>query len=290
VLWGLGFAAGLAGEARRYLAVSISQGGEFAFVILGIAVTAGALARDPADLAILVVTISMAVTPLLYLALERLSFDAPMETSDEMPDHNEHPVIIAGFGRFGQIIGRMLRAKKIGFTALELDPNQVNFVAKYGNKVYYGDSTRFDVMSAAGAGDAKVLMLAIDDAAHSVKTAELVRERFPNLTVIARAKDRSHAHKLMEQGVKHVIRETFHSGIEAGKLTLESMGFPAKEARHIAEMFREHDERQLNRQFGEAKDEAAVQAAAVAWASELEEIFAADAEADKDQEDENQKS
>ena len=108
-----------------------------------------------------------------------------MEVLDEMPDDNEHPVIIAGFGRFGQIIGRMLRAKRIGFTALELDPNQVNFVAKYGNKVYYGDSTRFDVMSAAGAGDATALLLAIDDAAHSVKTAELVRERFPNLTIIA---------------------------------------------------------------------------------------------------------
>lgn len=290
VLWGLGYFTGLAAEARRYLAISISQGGEFAFVILGIAVTAGALARDPADLAILVVTISMAVTPLLYLAVERVSFGPPMETSDEMPEDNEHPVIIAGFGRFGQIIGRMLRAKQIGFTALELDPNQVNFVAKYGNKVYYGDSTRFDVMSAAGAADAKVLLLAIDDAAHSVKTAELVRERFPNLTVIARAKDRNHAHQLMEQGVEHVIRETFHSGIEAGRLTFESIGFPAKEARHIAEMFREHDERQLNSQFGAANDDAAVQAAAVAWASELEEIFAADAEADKDQPDDTPKS
>jgi len=130
VLWGLGYFAGLAAEARRYLAISISQGGEFAFVILGIVVTAGALARETADLTILVVTISMAVTPLLYLAAERISFERPMEVLDEMPDDNEHPVIIAGFGRFGQIIGRMLRAKRIGFTALELDPNQVNFVAK----------------------------------------------------------------------------------------------------------------------------------------------------------------
>ena len=290
VLWGLGYFAGLAAEARRYLAISISQGGEFAFVILGIAVTAGALAREPADLTILVVTISMVVTPLLYLAAEQISFGRPMEVPDEMPDDNEHPVIIAGFGRFGQIIGRMLRAKRIGFTALELDPNQVNFVAKYGNKVYYGDSTRFDVMSAAGAGDATVLLLAIDDAAHSVKTAELVRERFPNLTIIARAKDRSHAHQLMEQGVTHVIRKTFHSGIEAGKLTFQSIGFPEKEARRIAEMFRDHDERQLTDQFGEAKDEAAVQAAAVAWASELEEIFAADAEEDKESTDDTLKS
>ena len=117
-------------------------------------------------------------------------------------------VIIAGFGRFGQIIGRMLRAKRIGFTALELDPNQINLVAKYGNKIYYGDSTRYDVMLAAGAAEAKVLLLAVDDPDQSVRTAELVKERFPNLTVIARAKDRQHAYRLMEQGVGHVIRET----------------------------------------------------------------------------------
>ncbi|WNJ99207.1 monovalent cation:proton antiporter-2 (CPA2) family protein [Thalassospiraceae bacterium LMO-JJ14] len=287
VLWGLGYANGLNAEARRNLAIAISQGGEFAFVILGLAVGAGALARGHADLAILVVTLSMAVTPLLYLLSGRLlkvpQADVPAE---EMPMELEHPVIIAGFGRFGQIIGRILRAKHIGFTALELDPNQINFVANYGNKIYYGDSTRYDVMYAAGAHKAKVLLLAVDDADQSVKTAELVRRRFPNLTVIARAKDRQHAYRLMEQGVDHVIRETFHSGIEAGRLTLQSIGFASKDARHIAEMFRDHDERRLKNQFGNHTDEKAFAEAARVWANELEEIFAEDALNDEPEGDE----
>ncbi len=287
VLWGLGYINGLDAIGRRNLAISISQGGEFAFVILGIAVGAGALTRGHSDLAILVVTLSMAVTPLLYLLSEQVTKAAVADIpEDELSDEPEHPVIIAGFGRFGQIIGRMLRAKRIGFTALELDPNQINFVAKYGNKIFYGDSTRYDVMHAAGAAEAKVLLLAVDDADQSVKTAELVKRRFPNLTVIARARDRQHAYRLMEQGVAHVIRETFHSGIEAGRLTLENIGFASKDARHIAEIFRDHDERRLKNQFGNHKDEAAFQAAAKLWANELEEIFAQDALADKPEDEE----
>ncbi|MBO6521379.1 MAG: cation:proton antiporter [Rhodospirillales bacterium] len=287
VLWGLGVVSGLKGMARRNLAIAISQGGEFAFVILGIAVGASVLSRGHADMAILVVTLSMAVTPLLYLISDRFNSQPQAEVPDDaMPEELEHPVIIAGFGRFGQIIGRMLRAKRIGFTALELDPNQINFVAKYGNKIYYGDSTRFDVMLAAGAREAKVLLLAVDDPDQSVRTAELVKERFPNLTVIARAKDRQHAYRLMEQGVAHVIRETFHSGIEAGRITLENIGYASKDAKHIAELFRDHDERRLKNQYGQHNDEKAFQESARAWADELEEIFAQDALDDKPEEDE----
>ena len=125
VLYVLGQISGLDYGSRQSLAISISQGGEFAFVILGIAVGAGGLARELADLVIMVVTLSMAVTPFLYLLLDRFSkkaLEAP-RPEDDMPDGLEHPVIIAGFGRFGQIIGRMLRAKQIAFTALELNPN-----------------------------------------------------------------------------------------------------------------------------------------------------------------------
>lgn len=291
VLWALGSWSGLRRTGRRNLAIAISQGGEFAFVILGIAVGAGALERGTAELLILVVTLSMAVTPLLYLANEQLYREAPPPVPEEaeMPDNSGHPVIIAGFGRFGQIIGRMLRAKRIGFTALELNPNQVNFVAKYGNKVYYGDTTRYDVMLAAGAAEAKVLLLAVDDVEQSVRTAELIRQRFPGLIVIARARDRGHAYRLMEAGVEHVVRETFFSGIEAGRLTLENIGFNARDARHVAEVFREHDERRLRQQFGGHHDEARFQAEARAWAEQLEEIFAEDARADKPDEDNPEK-
>ncbi len=287
VLYALGAGVGLKGVGRVHLAVALSQGGEFAFVILGIATVAGIVGRETAEMAILVVTLSMVTTPLLYLVVSKIK-TPPAETPDmdeHEPEALEHPVIIAGFGRFGQIIGRILRAKRIGFTALEMDANQVNFVAKYGNKVYYGDTTRYEVLHAAGASEAKVMLLAVDNPDHSVKTAELAIKRFPNLTVIARAKDRNHAFRLMDVGVRHVIRETFHSGIEAGRLTLEEIGFASKEARHIAEMFRDHDERRLRNQFGKHHDEALMQAETLEWSRQLEEMFAEDAAADKPDEE-----
>lgn len=283
VLFALGAKVGLKGDGRLNLAVALSQGGEFAFVILGIAAVAGIVGRETAEMAILVVTLSMVTTPLLFLAVSKIK-TPPAETPDmdgHEPEALEHPVIISGFGRFGQIIGRILRAKRIGLTALEMDANQVNFVAKYGNKVYYGDTTRYDVLHAAGAHEAKVMVLAVDTPDQSVKTAELVSERFPNLRVIARAKDRNHAFRLMDAGVHHVVRETFHSGIEAGRLTLEEIGFAGKEARHIAEMFRDHDERRLRNQFGKHHDESTMMTETLEWSRQLEEMFAEDAAADK---------
>lgn len=278
ILWGLGALQGLNFAGRHNLAISISQGGEFAFVILGIAVGAGILTNAVSDLVILVVTISMAITSLLYLVSERLHSPASnaQVSAEEMPQDLSHPVIIAGFGRFGQMIGRILRAKQIGFTALELDPNQVNFVAKYGNKVYYGDSTRYDVLHAAGAHEALLMVIALDDVDHSVKTAELIKSRFPNLKIIARAKDRQHAFRLLNAGASDVVRETFHSGVEAGRLTLQHLGLDAKQARHIVEVFKEYDERRLMSQASSTKGEAEMQAETRKWAKELEDIFAAD--------------
>ncbi len=278
VLWILGRLSGLKGDQGSSLGIALSQGGEFAFVILGIAAVSGVVARDIVDVVILVVTLSMVTTPLLYVAMDRLSAKPPPAEApeQEMPEDMDHPVIIAGFGRFGQMIGRMLRAKRISFTALELNPNQVNFVAKYGNKIFYGDTTRAEVLYAAGARDAKVFVVAVDDIEQAVKTVELVKERFAHLTVVARARDRQHAYRLMEVGADEVIRETFHSGIEAGRVTLERIGMEAKDARYISETFRDHDERRLRQQFGDHTDEAAMQQSTRQWAKELEEIFAED--------------
>lgn len=278
ILWGLGALQGLNLAGRNNLAISISQGGEFAFVILGIAVGAGILTQSVSDLVILVVTISMAVTSLLYVLSERLLTPAPIKEApeEEMPRDLTHPVIIAGFGRFGQMIGRILRAKQIGFTALELDPNQVNFVAKYGNKVYYGDSTRYEVLHAAGAGEARLIVIATDNIDHSVKTAELISNRFPKLKIIARARDRQHAFRLLNAGADEVVRETFHSGVEAGRLTLQHLGLEPKQARHIVEVFKEHDERRLMSQASSDKGEAEMQEETQKWAKELEDMFAAD--------------
>lgn len=283
ILWVLGRLSGLKDDQRSNFSIVLSQGGEFAFVILGIAAVSGVVARDIVDTVILVVTLSMITTPVLYVLIDRLSStpqpdDAPAE---EMPEDMDHPVIIAGFGRFGQMIGRMLGAKRISFTALELNPNQVNFVAKYGNKIYYGDTTRADVLYAAGAKDAKVFVVAVDDMDQAVRTVELVKERFAHMKVVARARDRQHAYRLMEAGADEVVRETFHSGIEAGRVTLESIGLEAKDARYISETFRDHDERRLKQQFGNHTDEAAMQQSTQQWAKELEEIFAEDSKRDE---------
>lgn len=283
ILWGLGALQGLNLTARNNLAISISQGGEFAFVILGIAVGAGILTKSVSDLVILVVALSMAITSLLYVLSERLHSPAPSPEApeEEMPQNLTHPVIIAGFGRFGQMIGRILRAKQIGFTALELDPNQVNFVAKYGNKVYYGDSTRYEVLHAAGAGEARLIVIATDNVDHSVTTAELIAKRFPKLKIVARARDRHHAFRLLNAGVDEVVRETFHSGVEAGRLTLQHLGLEPKEARHIVEVFKEHDERRLMSQASSNKGEAEMQEETQKWAKELEDMFAADEKYDR---------
>ncbi len=276
ILYVLGAVSRLRGEQRNNLAIAISQGGEFAFVILGIAAFSGVVSRDTVDLVILVVTLSMVTTPLLYVLSDRLTkaADGPDMETDDIPVEPDRPVIIAGFGRFGQMIGRMLRAKRITFTALELNPNQVNFVAKYGNKVYYGDTTRFDVLHAAGAAEARVFVVAVDDMEQAVRTVALAKDKFPHLTIVARARDRQHAYRLMEAGADEIVRETFHSGVEAGRITLERIGFEAREARYISETFRDHDERRLKQQFGNHTDEAAYRQATQEWAKELEEIFA----------------
>ncbi len=134
------------------------------------------------------------------------------------------PVIIAGFGRFGQIVARILRLRKIPFTALDSNQTHVDFVRNFGNKIYYGDASRLDLLRAAGAETAKIFVLAIDDVDVSVRTAELVREQFPKLKIFARARNRQHAFALMDLGVTNIIRETYLSSLDLAATVLESLG------------------------------------------------------------------
>ena len=285
VLAGLGRAWGLNTRSSVYLAAAISQGGEFAFVIFGIAVGAQALEPGLAELLILVVTISMAVTPLLILAVERLAAGRGKtgQGEDQAPAvEEENQVIIAGFGRFGQIVGRVLRAKRIGFTALEASSAQVDFVKKFGNKIYYGDASRLDLLRAAKADQARILVLAIEDVEVSLRAAETVRQFFPNLTIYARARNRDHAYKLMDLGIDHVTRETFHSGLEVARSVLGGLGLSNTESRKIVETFRAHDERRLMAHRDIHHDEDKMAAMARTWATELEEILEDDERAEKE--------
>ncbi len=279
VLLLVGHGVGLNFRSRLYLAISISQGGEFAFVIFGIAVASGVMPKELSELLILVVTLSMAATTFLFMLLERLpaTKDSAGEKHD-LPVMEENRVIIAGFGRFGQIVGRLLQAKKIGFTALEVSSEQVDFVRKYGNKIYYGDASRLEFLRAARVEDAAFFVLAIDDVETSVRTAETVLRQFPHVRILARARNRDHVHRLMDIGVADIYRETFPASLEAAEDLLNFLGMPSQEAARARKIFRDHDEERLLSQHGTHHDQDVFAESSRAWQRELEEIFEQDAE------------
>ncbi|MHC8508324.1 MAG: monovalent cation:proton antiporter-2 (CPA2) family protein [Rhodospirillales bacterium] len=279
VLYALGAFEGMKGPDRRYLAVALSQGGEFAFVILTVAVDFDVIAPGVRDSLVLMVVLSMALTPFLFLAVERL--DSIRVETVVIPDNShffeeEHPVIIAGFGRFGQIIGRMLRAKGIGFIALEKDPGQVDFVTGFGAKVFYGDASRVDLLARAGAEKARVFVMAVSNPNDAVLITAAVRRAFPKIKIIARARDRDHAIRLTASGADHVVREMFYSSLNAGRATLESLGLAPHEANYVAETFRDHDEERLLEQRKLTGGEEELKVRAREWADELAAIFADD--------------
>jgi monovalent cation:proton antiporter-2 (CPA2) family protein len=284
LLYGLGRLAGQRHGAAVNLALYISQGGEFAFVLFGVA--AGARLLDPAlaDRLVVVVSISMALTPLLVALNERYlrigqAADKPPEFDRIEP--REHRVIIAGFGRFGQMIARTLRMKKIPFTALEASFEQVDFVRRFGNKIYFGDASRLDLLRAARADLAEIFVLAIDDVEASVRTAEMVKKHYPHLRIYARARNRVHAYRLMDLGVDKLIRETFLSSLELARDVLVGLGHSPAEADEAVHRFREHDEGLLQRQHKIHHDEAQLIAAAKQGAQELERLFEQDTPASK---------
>jgi monovalent cation:proton antiporter-2 (CPA2) family protein len=265
------------------LAVALSQGGEFAFVIFGVAVHSGLLPTPMRDLLIVGVSLSMVLTPLLFLAVDRLlpllaRSQAALRPYDDIPGAEGH-VIIAGFGRFGQIVARILRGNRIPFTALEINTTQVDFVRQFGSAVYYGDASRVDLLRAARVADARLFVLCIDDPEASVRTAETVLHHFPGVPIIARARNRQHAYGLMALDIKVVVRETLYSSLMVARRTLQELGLSAAEAREAARKFEEHDAEQLVEQFKVRDDERALIATAKKAAADLEKIFEQDSSA-----------
>jgi glutathione-regulated potassium-efflux system ancillary protein KefC/glutathione-regulated potassium-efflux system protein KefB len=279
LLYGLGRMAKQSHGSAANLALFISQGGEFAFVLFGAAAGARVLDKTLADLLIVVVSVSMAATPLLVILNEKIfkighGTDLPREY--DKIEAREHRVIIAGFGRFGQMIARTLRMKQIPFTVLEASFEQVDFVRKFGNKIYFGDASRLDLLRAARADVAEVFVLAIDDIEASIKTAQMVRKHYPHLKIYARARNRIHAYRLMDVGVDRQIRETFLSSIELARDVLMAVGHTEAEANEAVRRFRQHDEALLERQHKIYHDEAQLIAAARQGAEELERLFEED--------------
>jgi voltage-gated potassium channel Kch len=243
ILYGLARAFGAAGATALRVAGLICQGGEFAFVLLAQATATGLVSAGDGGLATVVVTGSMAVTPLVLRLIDRLSRSSQDKPSVPSAMPETHPrVIIAGFGRFGQIVARILTSQKIPFTALDRDPSQVDFVRRFGNEIYFGDATRLDLLQTAHAGEARVLVICIDDVEDSMKLAGLAHHEFPNLKIVARARNRFHAYRLLELGIEHVFRETFASSLESSYRVLRELGLTASGASRAVRTFRRHDE------------------------------------------------
>jgi glutathione-regulated potassium-efflux system ancillary protein KefC/glutathione-regulated potassium-efflux system protein KefB len=278
VLRVIGRLSGLSTPASRGLAFSLPPGGEFAFVLFGLGAALGIIDTGFAELLVLVVTGSMILSPLL-LALHDVLFKKkavdgrPFDTPDEL-----YPkVIIAGFGRFGQIVGRILRARQIAFTALEANQTQVDFLRRFGNQVFYGDASRLEMLRAAHADNAEVFVLAIDDVEASVKTAELIGKHFPHLKIFARARNRQHAFRLMDLEVRYTIRETLASSLEMSEKVLETLGLSKSAALETVRRFRAHDEATMAKQQAVKDDESKFLQTTRESAEQLLHLFETDA-------------
>ena len=278
VLWGMARAMPLPRPERPVFIILLAQGGEFGFVVFQSASGAGVIAPATASLLVAAVAISMLLTPLLLVAADRWWIPrlARGKRSDvaEISEPQTAPVIVAGFGRYGQVVSRMLYANGITPTVLDHDAEQIEALRKFGWRVFYGDASRLDLLRTAGAARAKVLVLAIDDLEQSLKVATLVREHFPDLAIVARARNVQHYFRLRELGITMIERETLDASLMSARSVLGLLGWEAHHARTLAMRFRRHTIRQLEEMLPHARDEARFVAMAKAGRQQLEELFA----------------
>ncbi len=226
------------------VAVALAQGGEFAFVLLAFVRGAGVMGAETVGLITAVVVLSMALTPLAFAAFERLVLAraAPKPEPERLPfDDGAPDAVVAGFGRFGQIATRLLMANDFKVVLLDSSIDQIDLIRRFGWPVHYGDATRLDLLRAAGADKAKLLVVAIDDRDKAKALVELAKDEFPNTTVIARAFDRRHAYELLEAGADEVERETYEAALNFGRRALVRLGVSERRALKAAVIFREHD-------------------------------------------------
>ncbi|NKB72560.1 MAG: potassium transporter [Candidatus Latescibacteria bacterium] len=227
---------------------ALAQGGEFAFVLFSFAASNNVLGPDIVQPLVVVVALSMALTPLIMIVNEKLiqprfATSEPEREADAIDEENA--VIIAGFGRFGHVVGRLLKANGVGTTVLDLDPEQIDTLRRFGLKVFYGDAGRPDLLHAAGAENARLLLLAIDDPERANQIAQEVRHHYPNLRILARAQSLQHSYELLHIGVDEVFRETFDSALDMGAEALKALGFRAYQAQRAASTFKRHERQSL---------------------------------------------
>jgi glutathione-regulated potassium-efflux system ancillary protein KefC/glutathione-regulated potassium-efflux system protein KefB len=246
VMFGLARLFGAPARGAAAVATALAQGGEFAFVLLTFTVGAGVIGATLAALLTAAVAVSMALTPVAMILYERIAqmVDAaiPKQTPDTGAfDDSEPDIIIAGFGRFGQITGRLLTANGFRSTVLDSDIEQIDLLRRFGRRVHYGDATRMDLLRAAGIERARMLIVALDDREKTVELVETARKAFPDLVILARAWDRRHAYDLLANGADAVERETFEAALALGTTALQKLGYRAHRAHRAGAIFRRHD-------------------------------------------------
>ena len=282
VLWGMGRLMPLPKPERPVFIILLAQGGEFGFVVFQTAAQAGVIDAKVSSFLVAAVAISMLVTPLLLLVADKwlipLLAGQGRKNLPEIAEPQNESVIIAGFGRYGQVVGRMLYANGIHPTVLDTDADQIEAMRRFDWRVFYGDATRLDLMRTAGAATAKVLVLAIDDVEQSVEVAKMVRENFPDLVIVARARNVQHYFELLELGVTMIERETLDSALMSARSVLEQLGWERHQARTLALRFRRHNIEQLLKMAPHRKDRDKLLAAAKLGRQQLEEQFALERE------------
>lgn len=255
-------------EDGLLIGVMLAQGGEFAFVVMATADQTAFIPKEITNYVVLVVGISMALTSPLVILHEWITRKRTMQEKAqqeaaraqnsmaalEQTDAPKAEVIIAGFGRFGQIIGRILTASNIPFNALDKNPEHIEFLKNYGVQSYYGDATRIELLEAAGIRDAKVLVVALVNIEASLEIVRLVKNHFPHITLIVRARDRAHAYRLAELGVENPIREIYESSLSAAMRTLNEIGYTDGQSQRAIDIFREHDQSLLHEAIAISKD------------------------------------
>jgi len=277
VLYTLARIFGLRTSVRLQFAAVLSQGGEFAFVLFSAAGAQKVISSDQLSLLLVVVTLSMMTTPLLMQGVDRILVRRynDKEESDEkhFVQDDEPQVIIVGFGRFGQVIGRLLMANKMRITVLERDISAVGLMRTYGYKVYYGDATELELLRASGAEKAKSIVITCNEPEDTMEIVHLCQQHFPHLNILARARGRVEAHELLQAGVTHFSRETFSSALELGKKALVTLGMHPHSAYRAQQHFRRHDMRMLRELVPQNRGDVAQISRVKEARRELEDIF-----------------
>jgi glutathione-regulated potassium-efflux system ancillary protein KefC len=269
---------GLPMQERAVFTLLLAQGGEFAFVVFQAAVGAHVFAQQTASLLNGAVAVSMLLSPLILVALDKWLLpkfaDCGVPKMDEISEPQDAPTIIAGFGRYGQIVARVLLAQGLPATVLDHDAEMIEAARKFGYRVYYGDATRLDLLRTAGAQAAKIMVVAVDDVEQSLEIVDLVRTHFPHLEIVARARDVTHWNKLRERGVMRVQREMFESSLLSASSVLELLGQTTEAAQQNTQRFRQHNLELFEKLHPHYKDQAQLIAVVKQGRQQLEEQMA----------------